>query len=138
VAAPIVTVTPALVISIVAFVLAGVSLWLAMQVYQKMEAMPAKIDNLERLILEISAQTLEIEEKMVSTEPEIGGVEMAEQFIDVDVTHSSYEALRELCDRYKLPVGYSDRRFMGERAISRYELVNYLSYIASVLESRLK
>jgi hypothetical protein len=84
-------------------------------------------------------------EKIKSTvDPEIGKVVFAEetmeqvtnvsQLRDVEPTDWAYEALRSLVERYGCLVGYPDRTYRGDRALSRYEFAAGLNACMEQME----
>ncbi len=56
------------------------------------------------------------------------------QLRDVSPTDWAYEALRSLVERYGCLVGYPDRTFRGERALSRYEFAAGLNACMQQME----
>ena len=86
-------------------------------------------------------QTNQILEQLNSYELE--GVETAQtqqqvtsvsQLRDVSPTDWAYEALRSLVERYGCIVGYPDRTFRGNRALSRYEFAAGLNACMQQME----
>jgi hypothetical protein len=56
------------------------------------------------------------------------------QLRDVEPTAWAYEALRSLVERYGCIVGYPDRTFRGDRALSRWEFAAGLNACLNVME----
>lgn len=56
---------------------------------------------------------------------------------DVDPTNWSYEALRNLVEQYGCIVGYPDRTYRGDRALTRYEFAAGLNACIQALERRI-
>lgn len=56
------------------------------------------------------------------------------QLRDVNPTDWSYQALRELVERYGCIVGYPDRTFRGDKSISRYEFAAGLNACLNSME----
>jgi hypothetical protein len=59
------------------------------------------------------------------------------QFRDVSPNNWAYEALRNLVDNYGCIVGYPDRTFRGDRALTRNEFAAGLSACLTQLEQRM-
>jgi Carbohydrate-selective porin, OprB family/S-layer homology domain len=57
---------------------------------------------------------------------------------DVSPTDWSYQALLTLVERYRVIVGYPDRRFRGQRAMSRYEFAAGLNATLNDIDATLK
>lgn len=57
---------------------------------------------------------------------------------DVSPTEWAYEALRSLVERYGCIVGYPDRTFRGDRALSRYEFAAGLNACLNTIERLLQ
>lgn len=60
-----------------------------------------------------------------------------QQLRDVDPTNWSYQALRNLVEQYGCIVGYPDRTYRGERALTRYEFAAGLNACIEALERRI-
>jgi len=58
---------------------------------------------------------------VAANEPAMEQVTSVSQFTDVDPTHWAFQALQSLVERYGCIVGYPDRTYRGNRALSRYE-----------------
>ncbi|ACK69573.1 S-layer domain protein [Gloeothece citriformis PCC 7424] len=56
---------------------------------------------------------------------------------DVDPTNWSYQALRNLVEQYGCIVGYPDRTYRGDRALTRYEFAAGLNACIEALERRI-
>ncbi|MBE9223233.1 carbohydrate porin [Cyanobacterium stanieri LEGE 03274] len=63
-----------------------------------------------------------------------GQVTSVNQLSDVSPTDWAYEALRSLVERYGCIVGYPDRTFRGNRALSRYEFAAGLNACMQSIE----
>ena len=63
-----------------------------------------------------------------------GQVTSVSQLSDVSPTDWAYEALRSLVERYGCIVGYPDRTFRGNRALSRYEFAAGLNACMQQIE----
>ncbi len=70
-------------------------------------------------------------EGFVSTQDQVTSVS---QLRDVSPTDWAYEALRSLVERYGCIVGYPDRTFRGNRALSRYEFAAGLNACMQQME----
>ena len=57
---------------------------------------------------------------------------------DVQPTEWAYEALKSLVERYGCIVGYPDRTFRGDRALSRWEFAAGLNACMNVMERLLQ
>jgi hypothetical protein len=68
-----------------------------------------------------------------TTNPQ-GQVTSVNQLRDVDPTAWAYEALRSLVERYGCIVGYPDRTFRGDRALTRWEFAAGLNACLNVME----
>ena len=64
----------------------------------------------------------------------MGQVTSVSQLRDVSPTDWAYEALRSLVERYGCIVGYPDRTFRGNRALSRYEFAAGLNACMQQME----
>lgn len=84
-----------------------------------------KVDSNEALINQISEYN--------QTEG-MGQVTSVSQLRDVSPTDWAFEALRNLVERYGCIVGYPDRTFRGNRALSRYEFAAGLNACMQSLE----
>jgi hypothetical protein len=60
------------------------------------------------------------------------------QLRDVEPTDWAYEALTSLAERYSCIVGYLDRTFQGNRALSRWEFAAGLNACLNTLERLLQ
>lgn len=69
----------------------------------------------------------------VYTQP-MSQVTNVNQLRDVEPTAWAYEALRSLVERYGCIVGYPDRTFRGDRALTRWEFAAGLNACMNVLE----
>ncbi|MCT0255198.1 iron uptake porin [Synechocystis sp. PCC 6714] len=67
----------------------------------------------------------------------LGQVTSINQFRDVSPNNWAYEALRNLVDNYGCIVGYPDRTFRGDRALTRNEFAAGLSACLTQLEARM-
>jgi hypothetical protein len=67
----------------------------------------------------------------ISTQNQVTSVN---QLRDVEPTAWAYEALRSLVERYGCIVGYPDRTFRGDRALSRWEFAAGLNACLNVME----
>ncbi len=67
----------------------------------------------------------------------IAQLRSVQQLRDVDPTNWSYEALKNLVERYGCIVGYADRTYRGERALTRYEFAAGLNACLESLERKL-
>ncbi|ACK69942.1 Carbohydrate-selective porin OprB [Gloeothece citriformis PCC 7424] len=63
-----------------------------------------------------------------------GQVTNVNQLRDVEPTAWAYEALRSLVERYGCIVGYPDRTFRGDRALTRWEFAAGLNACLNVME----
>lgn len=63
-----------------------------------------------------------------------GQVTSVNQLRDVEPTAWAYEALRSLVERYGCIVGYPDRTFRGDRAMTRWEFAAGLNACLNVME----
>ena len=68
------------------------------------------------------------------TEDSMSQVTSVSQLRDVSPTDWAYEALRSLVERYGCIVGYPDRTFRGNRALSRYEFAAGLNACMQQME----
>ncbi|AUC61689.1 CBP family porin [Cyanobacterium sp. HL-69] len=68
------------------------------------------------------------------TDNQLGQVTSVNQLSDVSPTDWAYEALRSLVERYGCIVGYPDRTFRGNRALSRYEFAAGLNACMQSIE----
>ncbi|MBD2654374.1 carbohydrate porin [Synechocystis sp. FACHB-383] len=69
-----------------------------------------------------------------SLQTTMGQVTSVDQLRDVQPTAWAYEALQSLVDRYGCIVGYPDRTFRGDRALSRWEFAAGLNACMNVME----
>ncbi|MBE9223272.1 carbohydrate porin [Cyanobacterium stanieri LEGE 03274] len=69
-----------------------------------------------------------------SSDNQLGQVTSVNQLSDVSPTDWAYEALRSLVERYGCIVGYPDRTFRGNRALSRYEFAAGLNACMQSIE----
>jgi hypothetical protein len=67
----------------------------------------------------------------------LGQVTSISQFRDVSPTEWSFDALRNLVENYGCIVGYPDRTFRGDRALTRNEFAAGLSACLTQLERRM-
>ncbi len=65
---------------------------------------------------------------------DINQVTSVSELSDVEPTAWAYEALRSLVERYGCIVGYPDRTFRGDRALSRWEFAAGLNACMNVIE----
>lgn len=68
----------------------------------------------------------------------ISQVTSVSELRDVEPTEWAYEALRSLVERYGCIVGYPDRTFRGNRALSRWEFAAGLNACMNVIERLLQ
>ncbi|MGY6529536.1 MAG: iron uptake porin [Cyanobacterium sp.] len=69
-----------------------------------------------------------------SSDNQLGQVTSVNQLSDVSPTDWAYEALRSLVERYGCIVGYPDRTFRGNRALSRFEFAAGLNSCMQSIE----
>ncbi|AFZ48672.1 cyanobacterial porin [Cyanobacterium stanieri PCC 7202] len=69
-----------------------------------------------------------------SSDNQLGQVTSVSQLSDVSPTDWAYEALRSLVERYGCIVGYPDRTFRGNRALSRFEFAAGLNACMQSIE----
>lgn len=82
---------------------------------------------------EIDSKTIEQIAQYNETQP-MGQVTSVSQLRDVSPTDWAFEALRSLVERYGCIVGYPDRTFRGNRALSRYEFAAGLNACMQQME----
>ncbi|MBE9221787.1 carbohydrate porin [Cyanobacterium stanieri LEGE 03274] len=70
----------------------------------------------------------------IDNQNSMGQVTSVNQLSDVSPTDWAYEALRSLVERYGCIVGYPDRTFRGNRALSRYEFAAGLNACMQSIE----
>ncbi|WP_069790798.1 iron uptake porin [Cyanobacterium sp. IPPAS B-1200] len=70
----------------------------------------------------------------IDNQESMGQVTSVNQLSDVSPTDWAYEALRSLVERYGCIVGYPDRTFRGNRALSRYEFAAGLNVCMQSIE----
>jgi len=83
--------------------------------------------------LENSELTIQQIDQYNKTKP-MGQINSVSQLRDVSPTDWAYEALRSLVERYGCIVGYPDRTFRGNRALSRYEFAAGLNACMQQME----
>ncbi|MEA5534125.1 iron uptake porin [Crocosphaera sp. XPORK-15E] len=72
------------------------------------------------------------------TTPSMGQVTSISELQDVSPTDWAYEALRSLVERYGCIVGYPDRTYRGNRALSRWEFAAGLNACLNTIERLLQ
>lgn len=70
--------------------------------------------------METLSGVAELQQNQIAT-PHLDQVTSVSQFSDVKPTDWAFQALQSLVERYGCIVGYPDRTFRGNRALSRYE-----------------
>ena len=73
-----------------------------------------------------------------STSNSLSQVTSVSELRDVQPTEWAYEALKSLVERYGCIVGYPDRTFRGNRALSRWEFAAGLNACMNVMERLLQ
>lgn len=89
------------------------------------------------ILLASSVNAIEIDAETISINAEnnsFGQVTSVSQLRDVSPTDWAFEALRNLVERYGCIVGYPDRTFRGNRALSRYEFAAGLNTCMQQME----
>lgn len=84
--------------------------------------------------LKVKAQTPNIYQEDYNFSDSLGQITSVSQLRDVSPTDWAYEALRSLVERYGCIVGYPDRTYRGNRALSRYEFAAGLNVCMQQME----
>lgn len=90
----------------------------------------------------ITSVTVTVTDKPTNNDPQqlaqaLSQLQSIQQLRDVDPLNWSYEALKNLVEEYGCIVGYPDRTFRGDRALSRYEFAAGLNACMQALEARM-
>lgn len=83
-------------------------------------------------------QRYQLNSKSTSTSDSLSQVTSVSELRDVQPTEWAYEALKSLVERYGCIVGYPDRTFRGNRALSRWEFAAGLNACMNVMERLLQ
>jgi hypothetical protein len=86
--------------------------------------------------------TVTVRETATHNNPEelaraLSQLQSVQELRDVDPYNWSYQALKNLVEQYGCIVGYPDRTFRGEQALSRYEFAAGLNACMEALERRM-
>jgi hypothetical protein len=101
-------------------------------------AMPAIATQADALDLMRRRQQLKTFNAVNKSEPSMDQVTSVSELRDVEPTAWAYEALKSLVERYGCIVGYPDRTFRGDRALSRWEFAAGLNACMNVMERLLQ
>lgn len=83
-------------------------------------------------------QRYQLNSKSTSPSESLSQVTSVSELRDVAPTDWAYEALKSLVERYGCIVGYPDRTFRGDRALSRWEFAAGLNACMNVMERLLQ
>ncbi len=83
-------------------------------------------------------QRYQLNSKSTSPSESLSQVTSVSELRDVAPTDWAYEALKSLVERYGCIVGYHDRTFRGDRALSRWEFAAGLNACMNVMERLLQ
>ncbi|UXE60126.1 MAG: iron uptake porin [Woronichinia naegeliana WA131] len=101
-------------------------------------AMPALATQADALELIRHRQNLKTFNAAPNGEQGMSQVTSVSELRDVQPTEWAYEALKSLVERYGCIVGYPDRTFRGNRALSRWEFAAGLNACMNVMERLLQ
>jgi hypothetical protein len=85
-----------------------------------------------------SANSSQAEEKFLENQPPMAQITSVSQLRDVSPSAWAYQALQQLVERYGCIVGYPDRTFRGDRALTRWEFAAGLNACLNTIERLLQ
>ncbi len=106
---------------------------------QDSAAQPLTESNLSNFSLDINERLARLEQQLnlpnLSDENEFIRVTSIDKVSDISPENVYFTSLKEMLERYRLPLCYPDNTFRGDKALSREEFVQHIAALTKEIQA---
>ena len=102
------------------------------------EVSPITEQDVGGVLLDLEQKLARLEQQMAATQPsessEFMRVTSVDKVTDISSEELYFQALKEMLERYSLPLCYPDSTFRGDRPLSRQEFVQHIAVLTREIQ----